>query len=64
MLVRVKALILLLLAIALVGGGMKMAGMPLPLIDYPIGPMGVDTPGPVIPGVQIEAPGFDEVPAP
>ena len=64
MLVRVKALLLLLLAVVLVGGGMKVAGMRLPLIDYPIGPMGIDTPGPAMPDVQVEPPGFGDFPAP
>ncbi len=59
MLMRVKALLLLLLAVVLVGG-MKMAGMRLPLVDYPIGPMGIEGGGdPVMPDIQIEPPGFD-----
>jgi hypothetical protein len=37
-----------------------MAGVRLPLIDYPIGPIGIDSPGPAMPGVQIEAPGFGD----
>ena len=59
-----RALLLLILVIVLVGSGLKMAGVRLPLIDYPIGPIGGDTPGPAVPGVQIEAPGFGEFPAP
>ena len=59
-----RALLLLILIVVLVGAGMKMAGMRLPLIDYPIGPIGVDTPGPAMPGVQVEAPGFDDFPQP
>ena len=59
-----KALLLLVLLVVLVGGGLKMAGARLPLIDYPIGPIGVDTPGPAMPGVQIEPPGFGDFPAP
>jgi hypothetical protein len=59
-----RALLLLVLVIVLVGAGMKMAGMRLPLIDYPIGPIGVDTPGPAMPNVQIEPPGFGDFPAP
>lgn len=55
-----KALLLLLLVVVLVGGGMKLAGMQLPLLDYPIGPIGVDTPGPFMRDPQIEAPGFDD----
>lgn len=59
-----KALLLLVLVVVVVGGGLKMAGVRLPLIDYPIGPMGVDTPGPAMPGVQVEAPGFGDFEAP
>ena len=59
-----KALLILVLAVALAGGGLKLAGVRLPLIDYPIGPMGIDTPGPAMPGVQVDAPGFGEFPAP
>jgi hypothetical protein len=56
-----RALLLILLVVILVGGGLKMAGVRLPLIDYPIGPIGIDTPGPAMPGVQIEAPGFGDI---
>lgn len=59
-----RALLLLVLVVVLVGGGLKLAGVRLPLLDYPIGPMGVDTPGPAMPGVQIEPPGFGDFPAP
>ena len=59
-----RALLLLILVVVLVGGGLKMAGVRLPLIDYPIGPIGVDTPGPGMPDVQIQPPGFGEFPAP
>ena len=59
-----KALLLLVLAVILVGGGMKMAGMRLPLIDYPVGPIGVDTPGPFMPDIEVEPPGFDDLSAP
>ena len=59
-----RAVLLLILVVVLVGGGLKMAGIRLPLIDYPIGPIGVDTPGPAMPDVQIEPPGFGEFPAP
>ena len=53
-----KALLLLILVVVLVGGGLKMAGVRLPFIDYPIGQIGVDTPGPAMPDVELEAPGF------
>ena len=59
-----KALLILALAVALAGGGLKLAGVRIPLIDYPIGPMGVDTPGPAMPDVQIEAPGFGDFETP
>ena len=59
-----KALLILVLLVVLVGGGLKMAGVRLPLVDYPIGPMGADTPGPAMPGIEVEAPGFDNFPAP
>jgi hypothetical protein len=60
-----KALILFVLFIVLIGGGLKFAGVPLPLIDYPIGPIGIfDGRGPAMPDVQIEPPGFGEFPAP
>lgn len=51
---------MLVLVVALVGGGLKVAGVRLPLIDYPIGPMGLDTPGPAMPDIQVEPPGFGE----
>jgi hypothetical protein len=54
-----KALLLFLLVIVLVGGGLKLAGVPLPLLDYPIGNIGEGR-GPGMPDIQVEAPGFDE----
>ena len=59
-----RVLLLLLLVVVLVGGGLKMAGVRLPLIDYPIGPAGVDGPGPGMPDIKVEPPGFGEFPAP
>jgi hypothetical protein len=59
-----RALVLLILVLAVVGGGLKAAGVRLPLLDYPIGPIGVDTPGPAMPDVQIEPPGFGDFEAP
>jgi hypothetical protein len=60
-----RALLLLLLVAVLVGGAAKMAGARLPVIDYPIGPIGTfDGRGPAMPDIQIEAPGFDDVSAP
>jgi hypothetical protein len=54
-----RALLLLVLVLVLVGGGMKLAGVPIPVIDYPIGPIGIDA-DPRMPEIQIEAPGFDD----
>ena len=47
-----RALLLFVLVIVLVGGGLKMAGVRLPFIDYAVGPMGVDTPGPMMPNIS------------
>ena len=55
-----KALLLVVLVIVVVGGGLKMAGVRLPLVDYPIGPMGIDTPGPFMPDIQVKPPGFED----
>jgi hypothetical protein len=55
-----RALLIFLLLIAVVGGGLKLAGMRLPLIDYPIGPIGVNGADPAMPDIQVQAPGFDE----
>ena len=60
-----KAIFLILLLVVLVGGGLKAAGVRLPIIDYPIGPIGIfDGRGPAMPDVQIQAPGFDDFSAP
>jgi len=59
-----KALLVILLAVVFVGGGLKMAGVRLPLIDYPIGPMGIDGPGPGMPDIQVRLPGFGDFEAP
>ena len=59
-----KALLLFVLVLVLVGGGLKMAGVRLPFIDYPLGPVGDDA-GPGMPGVvEVDAPGFDDFDAP
>ena len=55
---------MVLVVVVLLGAGLKAAGVRLPFIDYPVGPMGVDTPGPAMPDVEIEAPGFGDFPAP
>lgn len=55
---------MLLLVVVVIGGGLKLAGVRLPLIDYPLGSIGVNGPGPGMPDIQVEAPGFDEFDAP
>jgi len=57
-----KAIFLIVLLVVLVGGGLKAAGVRLPIIDYQIGIF--DGRGPAMPDVQIEAPGFDDFSAP
>jgi len=59
-----RALLLIVLVVIVVGGGLKMAGVRMPLIDYPIGPIGVDSPGPAMPDIQVEPPGFGEFEVP
>ena len=59
-----KALLVLVLVIVVISAGLKMAGMRLPLIDYPLGPIGVDGPRPGMPDIQVEPPGFGEFEAP
>jgi hypothetical protein len=54
-----RALLLLVLVVVLVGAGLKLAGVPLPFIDYAVGPIGEGR-GPGMPDIQVEAPGFDE----
>ena len=58
-----KALLVLALVGVLVGGGLKLAGIPIPFLDYAVGPMGGDRP-PGLPEIEVEAPGFDEFDAP
>jgi hypothetical protein len=58
-----KAVLILVLAVVLVGAGLKVAGVPLPFIDYAVGPVGNDR-GPAMPDIQIEAPGFGDFEAP
>ena len=60
-----KALLLTLLVVVVVGAGLKAVGVRLPIVDYPIGPIGVfDGRGPAMPDVQIQPPGFDDFGAP
>ncbi len=58
-----RALLLLLLVVVLVVGALKLAGVRLPLLDYPIGPIG-EGQGPAMPDIQIEPPGFGDFEAP
>lgn len=58
-----RNLLIVLLVLVLLVGGLKLAGVRLPLIDYPIGPIGVEG-GPAMPGVEIEPPGFGDFTAP
>jgi hypothetical protein len=54
-----RGFLILVLVVVIVGVGVRMAGVRLPLIDYPIGPAG-EGQGPGMPHVVIEAPGFDD----
>ena len=54
-----RNLLLIVFVAVLIVGGLKLAGVRLPLLDYPIGPIGVDG-GPGMPNIQIEPPGFDD----
>jgi hypothetical protein len=59
-----RSFLVLVLVIVVVGAGLKMAGVRLPLIDYPVGPIGVNGPGPGMPDIEVRPPGFDEFEAP
>jgi hypothetical protein len=58
-----RALLLLVLVVIVIGVGLKLAGVELPLIDYPIGEFGEGN-GPGMPDIQVEPPGFDDFGAP
>lgn len=58
-----RALLLMLFVAIVIAGGLKLAGYPLPFIDYRVGPFG-EGQGPGVPGIQIEAPGFGDFEAP
>ena len=58
-----RALLLIAFVAVLIGGGLKMAGVPLPFIDYAVGPIGGNH-APGMPNIQVDAPGFDEFDAP
>ncbi len=60
-----RGLFWIVVVLVVVGGALKMAGIDLPIIDYPVGPIGAfDGRGPAMPDIQIEPPGFGEFPAP
>ena len=59
-----KALLILALVVLVIGGGLKMAGVRLPLIDYPLGSIGGPGTGPGMPDIQVEPPGFGDFEAP
>ena len=54
-----KALFMLALIVVLVGGGLKLAGVPIPFIDYAVGPAGEGR-GPGMPDIRIEQPNFED----
>ena len=59
-----RGLLPLILVVVLAVGALKAAGVRRPLIDYPVGPIGVNAPAPGMPDVQIEPPGFGDFEAP
>jgi hypothetical protein len=54
-----RGLVVLVVVVVIIGVSLRVAGVRLPLIDYPIGPVG-EGEGPGMPNVVIEAPGFDD----
>ena len=58
-----RALLVLVLIGVVIVGGLKLAGVPVPFIDYAVGPVGGDR-APGMPDIRIEAPGFDDFDAP
>jgi hypothetical protein len=57
-----KAIFVVVLAVVVVGVGMKLAGIPVPFIDYPVGSFGFEGVDPRMPRIEIEAPGYRNVP--
>ena len=55
-----RTLLVLAFVVVVVGAGLKLAGVPLPLIDYTVGPFGEGV-GPGTPDIEIRPPGFDDV---
>ena len=58
-----RALLLIVLAAVVIAGSLKLAGVPVPFLDYAVGPVGGDR-APGMPDIQLDAPGFDEFEAP
>ena len=58
-----RALLVLVLVGVVIVGGMKLAGVPVPFLDYAVGPVGGDR-APGMPDIRIEPPGFDDFDAP
>lgn len=56
-----RTLVLVALLLVLVGVGMKLAGIPIPYIDYTPSIAGPDVERP---DIRVEPPGFDDFPAP
>jgi hypothetical protein len=54
-----RGLVVLVVVVVIVGVSLRIAGVRLPVIDYPIGPTG-DGAGQGMPDVVIEAPGFGD----
>ena len=54
-----RALLMLVLLVVVIGGGLKMAGVPLPFIDYSVGPVGGDR-APGMPKIEIQQPNFED----
>jgi hypothetical protein len=58
-----RALLGLMLAGVVIVGGLKLARIPVPFLDYAVGAVGGDRP-PGMPEVQIDAPGFGDFDVP
>lgn len=61
MLSPMKSLLLTLAAVVVIGVLLKVSGVDLPIIDYPLGPFGGEL---VRPEIEIQPPGFGDFPAP
>ncbi|HUF06280.1 MAG TPA: hypothetical protein VMP86_02700 [Candidatus Binatia bacterium] len=56
-----KALFVLVLLVVIVGAGLKLAGIPIPYLDYTPSIAGPDLD---LPEVEVKPPGFDDFGAP